>query len=78
MGISARTGEGLGALLERMEAVLTSAQRRVELVIPYERYEAMRLIRQCGKVLSEEHEDSGTRLTVLIGEDDLARVKRVL
>lgn len=78
LGISARTGEGLDALLCRMEEVLTGGQRRAELVIPYERYEAIRLIRQCGKVLSEEHEENGTRLAVLISEDDLMRVKKSL
>ncbi|MDO4572568.1 MAG: GTPase HflX, partial [Clostridia bacterium] len=78
VAISALSGEGLPLLLERIEAALSGARRRVELLVPYDRYEAMRLVRSAGTLLSETHEEAGTRLDVLLSEDDLARVKKAL
>ena len=50
----------------------------MELFIPYEKYEAMQALRAAGNILEEVHEETGTRLRVMIAEDKLWKVKRSL
>ncbi len=78
LSVSARTGEGLDALLDAVEAMLGKTQIRVELTVPYDRYDAMQLIRTLGTVLSEAHEGDGTHVAVLMEEQELWRVKNAL
>jgi len=76
--ISARTGKGVPELLARMEELLTRSQVKVELVIPYDRYEVMQQLHTLGTVLSEEHEADGTHVTALLDEDMLWKIKKSL
>ncbi len=76
--ISAKTGEGLEQLRQRIEESLNGKQIQVTLTVPYDRYEAMRLIRATATVLSEDHEENGTRLSVRVREDELWRIKNAL
>ena len=76
--ISARTGAGVETLLQRMEQVLSSAQVRVELTVPYDRYEAMRLLHELGAVQAESHEADGTHVVALLDESQLWRVQKAL
>lgn len=76
--ISARTGDGLTALLEAVEQRLASGRKEVELVIPYDKYEAMALLRQDAQVLEERHEEAGTWVRARAEEDVLWRLKRIL
>ncbi len=78
IAVSAKTGEGLEALLARVEELLAERQHRVELTVPYDRYEAVELIRRLGNILSETHESDGTHITALLHEDALWRVKKLL
>ena len=78
VAISARTGMGIPTLLERIETELNRTQRRVELVIPYDRYEAIRVLHEIGTVLSESHEADGTHVTAMLEESKLYRLKNVL
>ena len=78
VAVSARTGEGLDKLLAMLEAQLVSRQARIELVIPYERYEAMRLVREAGTILSETHAEDGAHVVALLDESELWRVKNAL
>ena len=57
---------------------LNQGQRLMELFIPYEKYDAMQALRAAGNILEETHEESGTRIKVLIAEDKLWKVKRSL
>ena len=76
--ISAKTGEGVEALLERIETQLNRSQIRVELTVPYDRYEAMRQIRALGTILSETHAEDGTHVTALLDETLLWKVRQSL
>lgn len=73
--ISAKEGTGVDALLAAVEKALSAQQVRVELLVPYHRYEAMALIRSVGRILSEEHTEQGTLVCAMLEERDLARVK---
>lgn len=76
--ISARTGAGVDGLLQSVERALSRSQVRVELVVPYERYEAMRLLHELGAVQREAHEADGTHVTALLDEAQLWRVQKAL
>lgn len=76
--ISAKTGKGIDTLLEKIETELNRTQRRVEVVIPYDRYNAIRVLHEIGTVLSETHEADGTHITAMIEENKLYRLKNVL
>ncbi len=76
--ISAADGTGADELRAAVQDALDKAKIRLDVVVPYDRYEAMRLIRQTGAILSESHEDDGTHLTLLLDEAELWRVKHAL
>ena len=76
--ISAKTGAGLTELIARVEEALGHAQVRVELTVPYDRYDAMRLIREAGSILHQEHGADGTHVTAMLSADELWRVKNAL
>lgn len=76
--ISALKGENLNELLAKMEEMLSAGMQKVELLIPYSRYEAMRILRESGHILSEEHEHEGTRVTALLEQEELWKIKRAL
>ena len=78
VSVSARTGEGLDVLRERIEEQLSRTQQRVELIIPYDKYEAIRILHEIGNVLSESHEADGTHITAMLEESKLYRLKNVL
>ncbi len=76
--ISARTGRGLDALLARVEQELNRSQERVELVIPYDRYDAVRVLHEIGTVLSESHEADGTHVVAMIDGSKAYRLKNAI
>ena len=73
--ISALTGQGLDELLAKAEEALNKGQRLMELFVPYDKYDAMQALRAAGNILEEVHEETGTRIKVLIAEDKLWKVK---
>lgn len=76
--ISAMTGAGVSELLEDIETQLSHSRVRVELTVPYDRYETMQQLRAFGTILSESHEADGTHVTVLLDEGLLWKVKKGL
>ena len=78
VAISARTGLQLDTLLTRVETELTKKQIRVELLIPYAKYDAMQTLREVGTILEETHEADGTKIVAMLNEDQLWRVKQKL
>jgi GTPase len=60
--ISARTGTGLDSLLERIEQMLSEGLHIVSLMIPYDRYELVRMIYERGTVHSKEDAPDGVRI----------------
>ena len=78
VAISAQTGTGIDALLERIETELNRTQQRVELVIPYDKYNAIRILHEIGNVLSESHEADGTHIVAMLESSKLYRLKNAL
>lgn len=81
--ISARTGEGIEALLEEVKRRIRGVQRRLRVQIPYAQGALTSMLHSSGNVLSEEYTDSGVvieamaddalygRLAARLGEDAL-------
>jgi GTPase len=60
--VSAKTGEGLGELLDLLEREVPRHEELVTVVLPYAEGGLVSRIHSEGEVLSEEHLDEGTRL----------------
>ena len=69
LAISARTGKGLKELLEKMEALLDDGLVDVRLLIPYSRYELVRLVYERGSVSSQEDVPEGVRLCARVPDE---------
>ena len=81
--ISAKTGEGVEALLEEVKRRIRGVQRRLRVQIPYAQGALTSMLHSSGSVLSEEYTDSGAvieamaddalygRLAARLGEDAL-------
>ena len=76
--ISAAKGEGIEALLSRAEHTLGAERTVAELLIPYDKYEAVALIRAEGRILSETHEEEGTRIRAQLPQNAMHKLKRIL
>ena len=74
--ISAKTGQGSDELLDCLESELTKKLVTVELTVPYDRYDLVSVIRQKASILSESHEDNGTRFRIMIDERDVWMLKQ--
>ncbi len=73
--VSARTGEGLGALRELIATELPKPDIEVDVLVPYERGDLISRIHEDGEVLASEHVAEGTRLRAKVTptiEADLA------
>ena len=76
--ISALQGTGLEALLQAVEQALHARFQEISLVIPYDKYEAMALLKREGRILEETHEGAGTLVRAQVEESLLWRLKRIL
>lgn len=64
--ISAKTGEGVSALLTRIETFLSDRMVPLTLLLPYSAGSVLSLIRQNGQVHSLAYTDAGTRVSVSV------------
>jgi GTP-binding protein HflX len=62
--ISATTGIGLDALMDRIAAEAARGERALTVLVPYTRGDLVRLAHERGRIISEEHTAAGTLLTV--------------
>jgi GTP-binding protein HflX len=77
--ISALRGDGLGALLERMDEMLTDDPlRRVRLRVPQEEGKALALIQARTRVLSRSYRDGSVELEARAPESVVRRLKAFL
>ena len=74
--ISAKTGEGLEDLKAKIAEVLQATHKPVTFRVPFSRYGILAEIRPLGRVISEEHTDTGTELTLYIAREDAERIVR--
>ncbi len=69
---SARTGEGIDELLERISSLVPAPTVRLDLLVPYDRGEVIAALHDKGSVLSTQYEETGTRVAVLVSETTAA------
>jgi GTP-binding protein HflX len=67
--LSARDGTGLGDLEARIIAEAARGEVTLEVLIPYTRGDLVQKAHEHGHILSEEHEEAGTRLALKIGAE---------
>lgn len=76
--ISALNKEGIDELLTKIEKTLNASRTVVELMIPYSKYEAMALLHSDGRIISEQHDESGTVVKAELNENVLWKLKKLL
>ncbi|SDX76309.1 GTP-binding protein HflX [Modestobacter sp. DSM 44400] len=64
--VSARTGEGIGALREVIAGRLPHPEVDVDVLVPYDRGDLVARVHRDGEVLTEDHEAEGTRLSARV------------
>lgn len=73
--ISAKTGEGIDALLSAIEAALPEKTFEIELLLPFSKSGLAAMLRDEGAVLTEEYVPQGLKLKARVGERLYANVK---
>jgi GTP-binding protein HflX len=73
--VSARTGEGVDELLQRIADVLPAPELRVELLVPYDRGEVISKLHLSGRVLSTDYVEEGTRVVAMVHPRNLGDVQ---
>jgi GTPase len=72
--ISAKTGEGLSMLLDAIAAPIRKAERKITLLVPFTQYGMLSDLRTQGRLVGEAHEETGTRVTVMLDEQAFGRL----
>lgn len=65
--VSAATGQGMDELVNRIAQAASSRDERLEVLIPYHRGDLVSLAHERCHILSESHEETGTRIVMLAG-----------
>ena len=68
--ISAKTGDGIHALLEEIKKKLRGVQRKLRVTIPYAQGALLSMLHSTGSVVSEEYTDTGM-IVEAMGDDEL-------
>ncbi len=76
--ISAKTGYGLDKLLSAIVNGLKSTVRRIQILVPYTDGGILNLVRERGKVFSEEYREDGIYADVLADIRDLDTIKQYM
>ena len=64
--VSAMTGDGIPALLESIEKLLSKTRRTVELLVPHSRYDIINKLHQAGAIRHEDAKEDGVHIVALI------------
>ena len=75
VSLSAVTGEGVATLLSAIGDRLRALADVVELVVPFDRGDVVAAVHREGEVLTEQHEDDGTRLRARLDSAGTARFR---
>jgi GTP-binding protein HflX len=74
--ISARTGEGLPQLLQRIESLINRNYREVHLTIPFDRGDVVSQLRERAHIRSQEYRADGIHLLASLPLADLGRYRK--
>ncbi len=72
--ISAKTGEGMEELQQRIADELQKTHAPATIVLPFSQYGLLAKIRPLGRVVSENYTDEGTELTIILSAADRERL----
>jgi GTP-binding protein HflX len=75
VAVSALTGDGVEELLRSMGDRLRSADRVVELVVPFERGDVLAAVHREGEVVDESHNEVATVVHVVLDDAGRARFR---
>ncbi len=75
VGISARTGEGLDALMEQVERTLPRFPMDVTILVPWGREDLTAMLHRNAEVLSEEPREDGMLVRARVDEREFAAVE---
>ena len=75
---SAKTGDGLEELLERISDELSKLKIEVELSIPFDKGDLVARVHDEGEVLHESYTESGTHIVARLGRESLASFRDYL
>ncbi|RMI28545.1 GTPase HflX [Nocardia stercoris] len=64
--VSARTGQGLGELRDRLARILGGLDVEISILLPYSRGDLLARIHADGRIVESAHEEGGTRLRALV------------
>jgi GTP-binding protein HflX len=70
--VSARTGEGMTELLDRIAGILPEPEVELDLLVPYDRGEVVSHLHESGRVVTTDYEEGGTRLHARVYPSDVA------
>jgi GTP-binding protein HflX len=73
--VSARTGEGVAELQERIAELLPAPTVRLELLVPYDRGDVISALHDRGSIIATEYVETGTRITAMVRDADEAALK---
>lgn len=73
--ISAKTGEGVEVVLQKIQEILFEERRRAKLLVPFDRGDIVSYLREKAKVENVEYLNEGTLITAFLEEDDYGRLK---
>jgi GTP-binding protein HflX len=71
---SARTGEGIQEILDRIADLLPRPNVVVEALVPYDRGELISMLHRRAQVLALDYTEEGTRVEALVGEEIIAQL----
>lgn len=72
--VSAKTGAGMDELAAQIAAQLQKTHAPVTFFLPFSQYGLLGQIRPLGRVVSENHTDTGTELTIVLAQADRERL----
>ena len=65
--VSAVTGQGIDALVARIAQAASLTEKRLEVLIPYQRGDLVSIAHERCRIVAETHEEHGTRISLLTG-----------
>ena len=74
--ISAKTGEGIDALLKMIAEKLGRGRHRAVFCIPYDKGALVQLLHDTSAVLSQEYAENGTRVEAVVKPEIWAKVRQ--
>ena len=73
--VSARTGEGIEELLERIDTLLPAPEVELTLLVPYDRGEVISRLHVQGRVISTDYQEEGTLVKAFVHPSRISSVQ---